>query len=83
METISIEIYIMIRSIDETIRKRPNVIIPKREKYSPLLYSSNSPEYRLTIDTNIVAKMTINLKKEEKGSKTIASVNNVVIRNPF
>ena len=70
----------MIISTAETIRNNPKTTIPNKEKYSPFRYLSNSPDSRLTIDTRIVASITINLKKVENGSKTMASVNRVVVR---
>ena len=73
----------MIKSIDETMRNSPKVIIPNNAKYSPFLYSFSSPEDKLTMETSIVAKITICLKKDAKGSRTIASLNKVVVLKSF
>ena len=82
IDTISIEIYKIIKSTAETIRNKPNVIIPNNVKNSPFLYLVSSSEYKLTIDTRIVAKIIICLKKEENGSKTTASVKSEVVIFP-
>ena len=79
MDTISMEIYNIIKSTEETMRKRPNVIIPNKEKYSPFLYNLSSSDCRLTIEISIVDSNIRYLKKVENGSSTIASLNNVVV----
>ena len=82
IDTISIEIYRIIKSTAETIKNKPNVIIPNKVKNSPFLYFVSSSEYKLTIETRIVAKIMVCLKKDEKGSNTTASVKSDVVILP-
>ena len=71
--------YTIMRSIEETIKKRPKVTIPINVKYSPILYSSSSLLYKLKIETKIVERIITSLKKLANGSNTIALENSDVI----
>jgi hypothetical protein len=57
-------------------------MMPNKVKNSPFLYLLSSSEYKLTIDTRIVAKIMVCLKKDAKGSNATASVNSDVVILP-
>ena len=54
--------------------------MPSSVKYSPFLYSFNSPDCKLTIETNIVARIIMSLKKDANGSRKMEFVKRVVTR---